>query len=179
MNYYDLMYNFNNSDDWVYLNIDESLLPVGRYEFEEEAPVPVDQVLCRFREGYTVPSDYIMNDMIWLVVSEKARRIMEELNIGNCRFIDMVDERSGEVLGYLVQCMNYLDVFDEESATFGNSSTEERGPLIKHAIHGEKVGDLDIFKIKGEDFSVFVSERMKKAFEKNKCVGFSYMKIKS
>lgn len=110
---------------------------------------------------------------------DRRQATIEGLNIGNCRFIDMVDERSGEVLGYLVQCMNYLDVFDEDNAIFGLQSNGERGLLFKHAIHGEKVGALDVFKIKGEDFAIFVSERMKKAFEKNKCVGFAYMKIKS
>ena len=177
VNYYDLMYDYNHSEGLLFLLIDEETLPFDRYDVYETKPLPVDRIVCAIDEEQTDYCDYIANDLGWLVVSEKAKCIMEEMNIGNTRFIDMIDQKSGHTIGYLVHCMEHLDAFDEENAVCDRLS--ERLSVVKTAIFGEKVGNLDLFKLEEYEFPVFISERLKKALQKNKCIGFDYWKIKS
>jgi len=178
MNYYDLMYDFNHSEGLLFLSIDEETLPFGRYDVYEAKDLPVDRIVCSIDEEQTDYCDYIANDLIWLVVSDKAKRIMEDFELGNTRFIDMVDRKSGKTIGYLVHCMNHLDIFDEENAVCDRLSNGWLS-VVKPAIYGEKVGTLDLFKLKEYDMPFFVSERLKKALQKNNCIGFDYLKIKS
>lgn len=178
MKYYKLMYDYNHSDGLMFLMIDEEKLPFNRYDVDKTNRLPVDKIMCAIDEEQTDYCDYIANDLTWLVVSEKTKSIMESMNIGNTRFVAMVDQKSAKTIGYLVHCMNQLDVFDEENAVCDRSSNGLLA-VVKPAIFGGKVDNLDLFKLKEYVFPIFVSERLKQALQKNNCIGFDFMKIKS
>ena len=51
--------------------------------------------------------------------------------------------------------------------------------LGRYVLNKEKVSGLDIFKLQGDYHSIFVSERMKKAIQKRRLTGFSFLEVET
>lgn len=50
MRYYDLIYDYENSDNAIFLEIDEESVPFDRYAVNRESKLPIDKIYCTIKE---------------------------------------------------------------------------------------------------------------------------------
>lgn len=185
MEYYKLIYDYENSDDAIFVTIDEKKLPFNIYDVNGSVPLNITKIYVSVTHDNKADYDYVANDLGWLVVSEKIRKVFEQSYIGKHEFIPLVNEKTDEVVGYLVHCMNVIEGFDEKNAICDrktyviNGKTYENLIVVKYAINKEQVGKSDMFKLKESNIPYFISDSLKARIEKVKGNGFDYVKVKT
>ena len=185
MNYYKLIYDDDEDDSsFAILRIDENTLNFDRHAVDDLEPLGVDVIYATL-EGDVDSYDYIPNDLAWLIVSERIKRIFEDSKIGKCEFVQVKDKNSKVLIGYLIHIMSFLNAFDEENAVCTrkthliNNVVYEYLMVIKYAVYSEKVEDFDIFKLQESNIPYFVSELIKEKITQIGAKGFDFIKIKS
>ncbi len=184
MQYYKLMYDYENDLDAILVNISEKDLDFDRYDVNQGKRLSVGYVYCKEAEGIDVNTDYIANNLAWLIISEKLKTILSEFNIGDTQFIPVLNEDKRENIGYLVNIINMVDAIDISKSlvkkmTYHRDGKEETyNSVIKYALYEKKIGDSDLFKLEGYNTPIFISERLKNAMDKAKVTGCDYQKIK-
>lgn len=184
MEYYKLIYDYEGDSQAGLIIINEENLGFNRYDVNLDIKLDIQKIYCTIEEENISNYDYIANNLAWLIVSEKVKDIMEECNIGMCEFIPVVDKENKNVIGYLVQCLNVLYALDEKKSLCrktrytSNGKEYERISVIKYAVDSEKLGDIDMFKLRESDIPYFVSQKLKDNIQNNKANGFDFMKIK-
>ncbi|QOR67317.1 maleate cis-trans isomerase [Cytobacillus suaedae] len=131
-----------------------------------------------------VPNDYLATNLGWLIVSEKCRKILEEMNVTNIQYLpirikSLHDEN--EIQGFSV-----LNIIGEVEALNLNASVynyfevgeEKILSVIKYAVNKDLLLNTHIFRLKEDTIPVFVSEKVKKAIRLNKLSGFDFLEIK-
>jgi hypothetical protein len=82
---------------------------------------------------------------------------------------------------YLVNICNIVDALDLENSKYSVHEIDENEKMIsvqKYAIKGSMIKDIDIFRLKDHNMSIFISEKLKKAMEKNGITGCDYLEVK-
>ena len=129
MKHYRLMYDYEHGDDLMFLRFDEAEIPFGRYEVDCNTVLPTEQVYCTIAEDQTEDCDYLANNLVWLVISEKVKDIFEKHNVCKCQYIRVFEKESHKMLGYLVNCLERHDALDVENSVgfdmpYGFSATK-------------------------------------------------------
>lgn len=185
MDYYKLLYDYENDTDAGYIKINENSLIFDRYAINEPQPLWVDKILCEVEQENIGNYDYIANNLAWLIVSERVEELLVECNLGEYELIQVMEANNYEVVGYLVHSMNLLDDLDENKSVCTKKkyiiggTYYERLSVVKYAIGAEKVGDLDIFKLKKSNIPYFISEMLKDRLTKLGAKGFDFLKVKA
>lgn len=185
MDYFKLLYDYENDTDAVYIKIYEDSLCFDRYAINESQPLKVDEVLCEVEHNNIGNYDYIANNLAWLVVSEKVKNLLVDCNLGEYEFIQVREFNSHEHVGYLVHSMNLLDALDENKSVCTkkkytiDGTDYEHLSVVKYAVEAEKVGNLDIFKLKKSNVPYFISETLKELLTKHGAKGFDFLKVKT
>ena len=177
MKYYQILYDYSNSDDLMFLRFNESELSFGRYDVHNTKAIATESIYCTIAEDQTEECDYIANNLVWLVISEKTKKIFERFNICKCQYIKVIDKATGKLVGYLVSCLESCDAIDEENSV---GSYDFAGfSAIKYAVKEDKTRDLDFFQLEEIVSPYFISERLYKELKKNKVKGFDFSLIKT
>lgn len=185
MEYYKIMYDYENDKQAILLNIDADTLGFNRYDVNKAAKLGVEKVYCTIEENNYSKYDYLANNLSWLVVSCRIKDILIKCNIGTYEFIPIVNRKDEEVIGYLVHCMNILDALDEKKSIctrkkyVNNGREYELLSVMKYAVDASKIEDIDMFKLVDSDIPIFISQRLKDMLIKYEAKGFDFMKIKS
>jgi len=183
MNYFKVLYDYEHDTNAGYIRLNESSLSFSRYDVNESQPLKVNKIFCEVEHENIENYDYIANNLAWLIVSEKVKRILSSFNLGEHEFIQIVESKNNEIVGYLVHSMNLLDAFDERKAVFTKSKFTINGNdlehliVIKYAIRAEKVGNFDVYKLKVNNIPYFVSEVVKNKLSENNINGFNFLPI--
>ncbi len=130
--------------------------------------------------------DNICLDNSWLGVSERFIRATKHLIQTDVQIIPFVlinKKNNKKVLNnYIINVITVLDSLDLTNSkyfiTHQGQKNEQYG-IIKYAIKKKAVEGHHIFKIKGYEFPVFVSEELKNIIERNKLTGFEFLPIKA
>lgn len=144
----------------------------------------VKEIYGSMTSDNTAQFDYIANDLAWLVISEKARRVFEQVNLGVHEFIPLIDEKTNSIIGYLVHCMNIIDAFDLDNSVCNSAKyvidgkEHEQLIVLKYAVKENKVEQYDMFKLCESNIPYFISERLRSKMKKAKLKGFDYLRIK-
>lgn len=185
MDYYKILYDYENNTNAGYIKISESSLNFDRYAVNESQPLGVDRILCEVEQENIGDFDYIANNLAWLIVSKKVRDLLIACNLGEHEFIQVVDAKNNEIVGFLVHCMNLLDALDENKSVctkkkYSIDGTDyEHLSVIKYVIETEKVRNSDVFKLKKSNIPYFISETLKDQLVKSDVKGFDFLKVKT
>lgn len=176
MKYYELFYDGNHGDEWIFLEFEESELPFHRYDVYRSKELPVTKVYCSIAECPNGDCDYLANDLSFLIVSEKVKSVFERFNLCDCQFIEVFEKGTERFLGYLVNCLERYAALDENNSVCQRFPDNSLNPLmvIKFAIFEEKVKEKDFFQLQEDRFSYFVSDRLKRALKKANAIGFDF-----
>lgn len=130
-------------------------------------------------------TDYLNNSLGWLVVSQKARQLIEELESQVEYFpVQVVEQATGAPLeGYFVAnllrkqdalCLEESDYTVVQHEVFGSYNA-----VKKYALRAGALDGADIFKLsEHHEIPVFVTERFKKQMEDNRVTGMAYYPVK-
>ena len=184
MQYYKLIYDYQNDIDAALIYIAEEKLKFDRYDVNKGQELKVKQIYCSEMEGKNVYTDYIANNLAWFVVSKGLKDMLLDFNIGDTEFIPLLKENTEEIVGYLVNIINVVDAIDLSKSlykkiTYNKDGKEETyNSIIKYALVEKKIGERDLFRLDGYDTPIFISERLKKAISKTKMTGCDFLKVK-
>ena len=129
-------------------------------------------------------TDYLSNNLGWFIVSTRFKDILTELGVKEIQYlaINIINsEDNKEVNGYYVaNVLNVVDALNLENSDY--SVVEFEGEKIysirKFAVNNDKVNNIDLFKLKGQEISLFASESLKALVDKNKITGCDFLEIK-
>lgn len=178
MKYYAIAYNYNKSDDLLFLHFNEAELPFDRYDINRAVLLPCSEVYCSIEHG-TIQSDYLANNLSFLIVSEKVRYILEGFNLCRCQFIEVREKNSKNLLGYLINCVEHYTALDVEKSICQHFPDNKLRPLIviRYAILEEKINGKDLFQLQESTIPYFISERVKRKLAKEKVIGFDFERV--
>ena len=171
-----LVFEINKESLWFnYYDLDD-----GKYMEtwdEEKIEVTFDK-----NKGYE-EFDYAVNDLGWLVITEKFKKVLEPLNLGKHQFLPLKakSKTDNEIINlYVLNICNIVDAIDYDNSKYIEAMID--GSLDRSltvvALNGSKLEGYDMFKLKGEEFYIIVSEKVKKAVKKNKITGCYFSELR-
>ena len=188
MKYYKLLYDHKNDIDFIGC-LSEELYGVDQYDVEQ------GKCISNWDERITLiynpnegnrSTDYLANDLGWLVVSSEFKKILEESDITGIQYLPInvknkLDNK--ELEGYFVaNICNLVDALDFENSKYDLFDINENEKMLaveKYALKKDKVKDVNIFKISEDNIPNFVSEKLKKLIEANNLTGFDFLEVKA
>jgi hypothetical protein len=119
-----------------------------------------------------------ISDLSFLIVSERARAVMEQEAPGNCQYLPIEVKHKGEVIDStysIVNCLQLLTCIDEELSARWN--IESKGLPTRHFMRVEidpsrVPQDVVIFRVVDHAGSIFIRERLRLALKKAKLTGW-------
>jgi len=122
----------------------------------------------------------------WVIVSERVKQALEELGASEgVQFlpIRVIRKETGEdVPGYYVMHVwRHIAALDEEHAKF-IEPRDEKYPQLSIAVvalRREALQDMDIFQLKEDPGSIYISRRVKKRLEEMEATGFKWIRVPS
>lgn len=187
MKYYKLLYDHENDVDFIGC-LSEELYGVDQYDVEQGKCISHwdERITLSYNpnEG-KISTDYLANDLGWLLVSYKFKKLLEDSQISGIQYLPInvknkIDNK--ELKGYFVaNIYNFIDALDFENSKYDLFDIDENEKMLaveKYALKRDKVKDFDIFKITEDNIPNFVSEKLKKLIESNNLTGFKFLEVK-
>lgn len=151
-------------------------------------PEPVEEWpegVTFYAEGSPL-EDYLFPTVVdWVLISERVKQVLEGLEVEGVQFlpIRVVRKETGEeVPGYYVlHVWRHIPALDEEHTKFielRDGKYPERIIAVV-ALRWEAIKDVDIFRLKEQDVSIYVSRRVKKRLEEIGATGFKWIPVRS
>ncbi len=187
MRFFELIFDFQNSNQFIDCYSDDDL-NFDRYSLQEGNKI--DHWDKNFKFYYNpnageVFSDYLSNDLSWLVVSEKFKGVLETLEIPNVQFLPVklenVNDYSILVGYYVVNITSVVDALNLEYSDYTVFELNENEKVLsvkKYALNRSEIKDLHLFRVVNSSMSIFVSEAVKNALETNGITGCDYYEVK-
>ncbi|MCK4261255.1 MAG: hypothetical protein KAX49_19940 [Halanaerobiales bacterium] len=187
MKFYKLLYDYENDNDAICCMSDE-LYSIGQYDVEKGKSI--DHWDSRITLYYdpmegNKETDFLGNDLGWLIVSEKVKKILEEGQIEGIQYlpIKILNKKTNQYLKnyYVVNICNLVDALNLDQSEYDVFELDENEKIISvklFAVNGNQLKRIDIFKLKDDNIPKFVSERVKKILMKYNVTGFDFLEIK-
>lgn len=186
MKYYKLMYNYKNDEDAVCLNVGDTI-SYGEYNIGIGKKISHWSEITMYyekNEGERM-TDYLGNDMGWIVVSKKAKKIIKKYNNKKIQFlpVKIKEVRSDKILkDYFVvnvyHCLDALVLDESDYSIFKTDDGEEMLSIKKYVLDGNKIKGHDIFKLKNKPIPVFLSQQIVTLIKNNNLSGFDFLEVK-
>lgn len=178
------MYDFENDSNYIYCNkID--LMGLDKYAVMIGEKIKTDwkKLIFEFQldEGYEY-TDYLANVYGWFVVSEEFIELTNNIMMDSIQYLDIEikDVLSDETIqGYKVgNIIDVVDALDLSHSLYDELEIDNKKIILvkKYALMNS-VKEHHIFKLKGYEIPIFVSELVKKLIEKNKLKGFDFLEV--
>ncbi|MBC1291720.1 imm11 family protein [Listeria booriae] len=130
-------------------------------------------------------TDYLANDMGWLVVSDRLKTMMEELNIKAEFFSVSIREKTTNTKlndYYVTNIIETVDALCLEESEYFETVTKKEGTIYtiqKYAVYGDKLVGKNMFKLPNrQEIPTFVSEIFKEEVNKKSLTGMEFLEIK-
>lgn len=133
-------------------------------------------------EGNFIP-DYIHNNLSWFLVSPQFQMILNEVVQNGIQFLPIIiknEENDNLINGYSVaNVINVVDAIDYENSTYSvfELDDEKFYDITKYALDENKINGKHIFKLKGDEIPIFVSELVKELIEKENITGCDFLEV--
>lgn len=187
MKFYKLLYDYENGENAIFCN-SVDLKGLDRYDVQKGYLVQIrdDEIVLEkdCSEGND-ETDYLANDLSWLIVSQKTKKLIEKIESESIQFvkIKIVGKNNVSLSNnyYLANPLSILDALDLENSKYDIFKTSNGVQVIsveKYALKLNKIKNSHIFRLKDETIPVFVSEKIKDLFERNKLAGFDFLEVK-
>ncbi len=187
MKYYELSYDYEHNENAIRLEINEESLGFNRYDVVEGIVFDnwnenIEIKYEKEKDGYI--TDYIDNNLVWLLVTEKFKAVLEQLDLGNVQFLPVKavsKDGSEEIRGYLLNICNIPDALNRKESEYSvyRASGKKWLSIQRYVLTESQIGPYEIFRIKDDLFSIFITEKIKKAIKDNKITGCDFVEIKT
>lgn len=131
-------------------------------------------------------TDYLANNLGWFIVSKKFRNLINRIGEGvqflPVNVIDFESKSRIEDDEYFVA--NVLDVVDALNLENSDYSVldlddEKIYSVRKYAVSEDKINNISLFKLKGDEIPLFVSETFKQLVEESNITGCDFLEIRT
>ncbi|SHH28602.1 imm11 family protein [Clostridium grantii] len=187
MKYYEILFDYENHEDIIICSSNELY---GFEQYDVESGIRIEKWDDRITFTYDPnegnrATDFLCNDLDWFLVSNRFRNIMESNNIEGIQYLNITVENQlnqKKLKGYSVlNICNLLDALDLEHSIYDEFEIDENEKVIfvkQRTLKSEVIKGNDIFKLKGDNFVNFVSEKVKNLIENNGLTGFDFSEVK-
>ncbi|MFC4323285.1 imm11 family protein [Litchfieldia salsa] len=130
-------------------------------------------------------TDYLANNLGWFLVSDKLKSLLIEIDKSQIQYlpIRVVNSKDNSIIkGYSVaNILSLLDVLNLEHSDYSVIEVDDEKvySIRKYAINKSAVSDYHIFKVKGYEIPMFVSEICKDAVLKQGITGCDFLGVKT
>lgn len=187
MKYYRLLYDYENDIDFIGC-LSQELYGVDQYDVEQGKYISYwdERITLAYdpNEGDKA-TDYLDNDLDWLIVSSKFKKILEEADITTIQYLKIKIKNkldNNPLNGYFVgNICNIVEALDFENSKYDFFDIDENEKMLaveRYVLKRSKVEDMNIFKISEDNMANFVSEKVKKLIEDNNLTGFRFLEVK-
>ncbi|GAA0180836.1 hypothetical protein SH2C18_34620 [Clostridium sediminicola] len=134
-------------------------------------------------EGYR-PTDYLPNNLSWLLVSSKFVEIIKKIGVREVQFLPVVikEVNTGKIIeGYSVLNITRLtNAIDLPNSLYTEIEARDIKVIsvIKYALNKNKLKGSHLVRLKAHKFATFISDEIKNELEKNKITGFGFLEVK-
>lgn len=187
MEYYELM--MDGEEDKNFLFAERCFVAKDPYilfsgnKVDEWEPV---QFACDLKKG-SIVTEKLGNTYGWEIFSEQAISLFGDVISKEVQLlpVKVVEKDSGKEIGkyFIINVLPFLDALDLENSVYNYLDIEGFDEpwlsVIKYGLKRERLGDHNIFRLKESQMALFVSERFKEIAEKNKMLGFYFLKVKT
>lgn len=185
MRYYEVSFDTSCEDDMMCYCDDT--YGIERYELKEGCFFIGwdERITFSFdpSEG-TRATDYLANNLGWFIVSYKMKRVLDRLDGDRVQYfpVSVVNKVSLEKIeDYFVA--NILDVRDALNLEHSQYSVfdldgEKIYSVHKYALNERDVEGAHVFKLKGDEIPIFVSEAFKDAVESEGLTGIDFSAVR-
>ena len=187
MNYYKLIYDYENDADAICC-FSKDLSDMNQYSVMQGLFIDSwnDKITLYYdNEEGNRKTDFLGNDMGWFIVSEKFKQVLNAGKIEGIQYLplnikNVTDNKPLE--GYSVaNVYNLADARDLNHSKYNEFEIDENKKILSimlYALRKEKIGGLDIFKLKNDAIPIFVSEKFVDSIAKNAITGCSFLEVK-
>lgn len=188
MKYYKIGLDMSRENDVICHSTNGYGMDISIYcrALEEKKPSEDFQFHYDLREG-TIFTDMLVNDQGWFVVSRRFKEaVLEKINCKIQYYSVPLQCADGFRLDhdyFIANILSLTNAFCLEGSDYSVFHSASFGrpfySVKKYCIFAEAVGNLDLFKLSGDDvISVFCSERLKKLCEQNEITGIHFLPIR-
>lgn len=185
MKYYYLMYDYEHEKSNRLLADSFELYGIEDYDFWKGEKIKWDSRNAFYFEEDGTPTDYLAHvHPSALVVSQKIKDIFEnEIKIKDVEFfpIPLRHKHSNKVIQgyYIVNVLNMLnDALDREKSVITVLEADDLKVenIKEYCFYYDKIKEYDLFQL-GDGY-IFISEKVKRAFENTGVTGCDYGEVK-
>lgn len=186
MKYFKLLYDYNNDTDAICCESNE-LYDVDRYDVEKGI------FINNWDDGITFyydpqegdrETDYLGNDLGWLIISEKLKLVLENHKIMGIQYlpIKVKNKLDSKQLNnyYVANIYNLVDALDLQKSDYSIFELDENEKIFSvkvHVLEEEKLKGLDIFRLKEDHIPKFVSKNIVNLIKENDITGFEFIEV--
>src|SRR5699024_5184349 len=131
--------------------------------------------------GFT---DYLANNLGWLTVSRKFKDIIKKIG-GDVQFlpVNVVDFESKSKIDndeyFVANVLDIVDALNLENSDYSvmDLDGEKIYSVRKYAVSENKINSKNLFKLKGDEIPLFVSETFKQLVEESNITGCEFIEI--
>ncbi|MDT8716233.1 hypothetical protein IAI10_06155 [Clostridium sp. 19966] len=130
-----------------------------------------------------IPTDYLSNDLGWIIVSYKFKIILENIGVNNVQYIPIeIREKSTHELieGYsIINIIGITDGLNLEQSKYKVFKVKnmERISIIRPVLDNIKLNGLHLVRVKNYLFVTLISEVLKKSLENNNITGCRFQEV--
>ncbi|NLL81429.1 MAG: maleate cis-trans isomerase [Tissierellia bacterium] len=187
MKYFKLLYDYENDNDAICC-ISNELNGIDQYVVEKGIFIKnwnMGIILFYNPKEGTRKTDFLGNDLGWLIVSAKLKNILEENFITGIQYlpIKIINALTNENLEnyFVANIYNLVDAIDLANSKYDIFVVGDNEKIItieKYALKKEKIIDVDIFKLKDDTIPKFISEKVVNLIQENNLTGCSFLEVK-
>ncbi len=188
MKYYKVMYDYENDKNAICCKSD-NLFGISRYDLEKGKLLDAwdERIVFNYnvKEGH-IPTDYLGNNLGWLIVSATFKNMLESTGIQGVQYfpIRIVNESTGiELHDYFVANVHTLvDALDLKHSKYDEFELDDGEKVMSiefHALKKETIKGNHIFRLKGDNIPLFVSEVVKDSVKRHGITGFDFLEVKT
>lgn len=186
MNYFQLILDYSNDDVVVHC---EDTHGFEQYELSE------GKFLGNWNENITFYfdlrdgtrfTDYLANNLGWFMVSKKFKdlinRVEEDIQFLSVNVVDFEGKYKLENDEYFVaNVLGVVDALNLENSDYHVTDLdgERIYSVSKYAVSEDKINNKNLFKLKGDEIPLFVSEIFKQLCEESSITGCEFWGIRN
>lgn len=186
MKFFKLLYDYGNDSEAIGC-ISREMYGIDQYDVEKGTFVDRwdSRIVLQYdpKDG-DKETDYLANDLGWLIVSRRLRNLFEKEKVQGLQYLDIFiqNKNSQEYLdGYsVVNICNLVDALDLEHSQYDIFEVDKDEKFIsveKYALKKDMLQGQDLFKLKDDTIPKFISERLVKVMIENNVTGCDFLEV--
>lgn len=160
---------------------------IGEYDFLE------GKIINKWDERFSffydpdegnIPTDYLANDLGWLLLSTKLKKIFDDLCIEGVQYfpVNIINIKDNSQLdGYHVcNIYTHIDALDLDNSdyTYFELDDERILSIKKYALKSSELKGRHLIKLQSETIPTFVSEAVKQKIQEEAITGCTLLEVK-